>query len=261
MGIKKNKIEDDKNIERLRYDARATEAMAQGAPVSVPLGSDGVSEALRRPYLEYEAELRTAISPGVAVLEIGAGSGMHTGVLLEAGANVTASDISSQSLKVLKNRFSSFTLTLNTFVADIEALPFKDHEFDVVAAAGCLSYGENSLVLNEILRVLKPGGKFICVDSLNNSPVYKFNRWIHYLRGNRSLSTLRRMPSLDTLAMYQDRFDSVRLSFFGAVSFCTPVISKIVGGQLAANLSDWVDQKFNIKRSAFKFVMVAIKGR
>ena len=38
--------------------------------------------------------------------------------------------------------------------------------------------------MNEIYRVLKQGGILIIVDSLNHNPVYKFNRWIHYLYGN-----------------------------------------------------------------------------
>ena len=68
----------------------------------------------------------------------------------------------------------------------MELLPFDNEIFDIVACAGGLSYGDNKLVLNEIYRVLKPKGMFICIDSLNENPIYKFNRYLHYLRGNRT---------------------------------------------------------------------------
>ena len=57
----------------------------------------------------------------------------------------------------------------------MESLPFKDKSFDIVACAGGLSYGDNKKVANEIYRVLKDNGSFICIDSLNENPFYKFN--------------------------------------------------------------------------------------
>jgi hypothetical protein len=36
---------------------------------------------------------------------------------------------------------------------------------------------------------LKNKGAFIAIDSLNNNPIYRLNRYLHYLKGERSLST------------------------------------------------------------------------
>ena len=71
----------------------------------------------------------------------------------------------------------------------MENLPYEKNTFDVVCCAGSLSYGNNLLVLNEINGVLKSDGYFISVDNLNENPIYKLNRYIHYIRGNRTLST------------------------------------------------------------------------
>ena len=65
----------------------------------------------------------------------------------------------------------------------MEDLPFSNNSFDVVASAGSLSYGSKKIVDKEILRILRPNGIFICVDSLNNNPIYRFNRFQNYLRG------------------------------------------------------------------------------
>ena len=56
----------------------------------------------------------------------------------------------------------------------MEKLPFRDNSFDAICSAGSLSYGDNLIVMNEIYRLLKTGGSFIAVDSLNNNPIFRF---------------------------------------------------------------------------------------
>ena len=139
----------------------------------------------------------------------------------------------------------------------MESLPFDDSSFDVITSAGSLSYGAPILVDTEIRRVLRPGGMLICVDSLNNNPVYRANRWIHYLRGNRSKSTLKRMPDLARIRSLSEGFSSVNVRFFGAMSFVMPGIARLFGENTARVASDRIDQLVGVRRSAFKFVIVA----
>ncbi len=47
-------------------------------------------------------------------------------------------------------------------LADVEHLPFEDASFDtVIDTFGLQSYYDRNQALNEIKRVLKPGGKFL----------------------------------------------------------------------------------------------------
>lgn len=252
----------DKEIELHRYDGRAAGLLTRGgsepgAPVLSPAGAAALRPILQSPYLQYESVLLDRLNSGACVLELGAGTGEHTGVLLRSGARVTATDISPQSLEVLKKRFPEASMRLDTRVADIEALPFPDQTFDLVTCAGVLSYGDPELVLGEIKRVLKRRGVFVCVDSLNENPIYRFNRWVHYLRGNRSRSTLERMPSLATIDRFRREFPSVNVWYFGSVSWLAPLAARVFGESRTALLSDKIDGFINTKRSAFKFVMVA----
>ncbi len=136
---------------------------------------------------------------------------------------------------------------------------FKDNSFDVICSAGSLSYGDNSIVMNEIYRVLVKGGIFIAIDSLNNNPIYKLNRYIHFLLGNRSKSTLQRMPTIKLLEKYTVKFDNVEVAYFGSLTWLFPILRKFLNDDLMKEISSSFDKKINIKKSAFKFTIKAIK--
>ena len=142
-------------------------------------------------------------------------------------------------------------------VADVEQLPFDNGSFDVVASAGSLSYGDAKKVDSEIRRVLKPNGLFICVDSLNHNPIYKFNRYIHFLRGARSKMTLLNMPTIQRINALNKMYNEVNVKYFGSISFLTPFMKILIGNKMTCRISYLVDTNFNIKYSAFKFVLIA----
>ncbi len=109
----------------------------------------------------------------------------------------------------------------------------------------------------EVRRVLRPGGMFLCVDSLNHNPIYKLNRWFQYLRGVRTKSTLLYMPTMDRIQSISKGFKSTRVRYFGAVSYIIPLLASVIGQSHAANISDVIDRLVHVRRSAFKFVLVA----
>jgi ubiquinone/menaquinone biosynthesis C-methylase UbiE len=196
------------------------------------------------------------------VLEIGSGTGEYTGSILENGSNVTASDISPNCIKLIENKYQDYLNngTLNTAVANMENLPFQNNYFDVVTSAGSLSYGDNTNVLNEIYRVLKNKGRLIVVDSLNNNPIYMINRYVHFLKGNRSKSTLKRMPTYRLIQKYSKKYENTEVKYYGSITWLLPVLSKLFDWKKLAIFSNWIDTVFQVKRSAFKFIMVAIKN-
>ena len=248
----------DKKIEQDRYDNRVLQgelSVNEGA-----LSINSIPLELRTPYCVYEDKLRESLSSARRVLEIGAGYGMHTNTLLNSSAElVIVTDISLHSMVHLRKANILKQPSFCSCVADMECLPFASETFDVVSSAGCLSYGDNELVLGEILRVLRPGGRFICVDSLNSNLIYKINRWMHYLRGNRTWSTLVRMPTPSLIERYRKKFRVVSVRYFGALSFLAPFLKVIIGQKRTARISDSFDQIVHVRNSAFKFVMVCQK--
>ena len=250
----------DKAIEHDRYEQRAREALRAERNADAAVDAQAaLPAALRPPYEAYAAEIDKAIDRAdMTLLEIGAGTGMYTESILQTGARVVATDISESSLAILQRRLAGFT-NLETRAADMEALPFGDAEFDLVCSAGSLSYGDNDVVMREIYRVLKPGGRFVCVDSLDHNPVYRLNRWIQYRRGRRTRSTIERMPTQSLVRRYGEKFGRVRAKYFGSITWAVPVLKIFLGDTTAARFSARIDRLVRVSKSAFKLVMVAEK--
>ena len=248
---------DDKDIERERYNKRATKSLSNSIKESYTLGSQTMPLYLQPPYLFYEKAITKLVNKNNKVLEIGAGTGMHTLALINTGAEVIATDISPDSLIVLQNKVKSLKKTIISQIADMESLPFPDNSFDVVTCAGSLSYGEPTIVNKEIKRVLRQGGTLICVDSLNHNPVFRINRWIHYLRSNRSKSTLIRMPTLKYIQELSNNFSIISVNYFGALTFLAPIMIRIFSQEKTRDIINYFDNAFKTKKTAFKFVLIA----
>ena len=243
----------DKDIEKWRYDNRAKLILAKKQQNNF----NEIATYLETPYNHYFKFLE--MSKGQhSLLEICAGMGERTGFLIDLSNKVCSTDLSQKSVEVMNGLFSDCA-NFSAEVADMEKLPFNDEIFNVVCCSGGLSYGDNSVVMSEIYRVLKYDGVMIVVDSLNNNPLYRFNRYIHYLRGNRSKSTLTRMPTINLINRYAQKFGYVEVKYFGAITWTFPLLSMVLTEKALTEFSNWIDATFNIKRSAFKFVMMAVK--
>jgi hypothetical protein len=82
---------------------------------------------------------------------------------------------------------------------------------------------------------------------------------MHYLKGNRSKSTLIRMPTINLIDQYTKKFGYSEVKYFGAVTWIFPLLSKVLTEKVMTEFSNWIDVVFNIKKSAFKFVMIILK--
>jgi ubiquinone/menaquinone biosynthesis C-methylase UbiE len=97
---------------------------------------------------------------GRSLLELGCGIGLDTVEFARHGASVTALDLSPACVDLARRLLSYHSLEANLMISNAEDLPYPSDSFDFIVARGLLMYTENdSNVMNEIWRILKPGGE------------------------------------------------------------------------------------------------------
>src|SRR6267378_6094708 len=96
------------------------------------------------------------LEPGMRVLEVGCGTGYFTRELARLGADVIAIDISPELLEIAKANCSMSNLRYE--IQDASALSYSNAMFDSVVGSSVLHHLEIREALQEIYRVLKPGG-------------------------------------------------------------------------------------------------------
>jgi SAM-dependent methyltransferase len=127
------------------------------------LSFGGVADVYDRARPSYPAEavdwlLGSPTAP-LTVLELGAGTGKLTGILVEAGHRVVATDPSAGMLQVLRGQVPGAIAV----AAPAEAIPIPSRSIDVVIAAQAFHWFDHARALPEIARVLRPGGTLALV--------------------------------------------------------------------------------------------------
>lgn len=96
------------------------------------------------------------------LLDFGCGLGRHSVFFTKQGFNVSAFDLSTDGTEHLKKWAEREALELDVQVADMLSLPYPDGAFDCLFAYHVISHTDTpgiQLILNEIERVIKPGGE------------------------------------------------------------------------------------------------------
>lgn len=129
-------------------------------------------------YLElYSTIGLTPSQSNYTLLEIGCGEGIHCNHLQNIGYKVTGVDISEEAIRIAKAKVSAGSFV----VGDARELNFADDSFDIVLCIMVLHhfyYSDIDKILQESIRVCKPGGKLILVEPNNyylyNNLAYSF---------------------------------------------------------------------------------------
>ncbi|MGY2188972.1 Ubiquinone/menaquinone biosynthesis C-methyltransferase UbiE [compost metagenome] len=98
------------------------------------------------------------------VIDLGAGTGKFTGRLVATGAQVIAVEPVAQMLEKLSEAYPD-VLAVNAIATD---LPLPDASVDVVVCAQAFHWFASKEALDEIARVLKPGGRLGLVWNLRD---------------------------------------------------------------------------------------------
>jgi SAM-dependent methyltransferase len=98
---------------------------------------------------------------GREVLELGCGAAQFGIALARRGARMTGIDLSAVQLGFARTAVAAAGVDFALVEGSAEALPFADAAFDVVFCDhGAMGFSDPRLVVPEVARVLRPGGRF-----------------------------------------------------------------------------------------------------
>lgn len=120
----------------------------------------GIPEDLAHPYELFDSFVHLLKkNKAKRVLDVACGTGRHTLALAQHMFDVSAFDISNNSIKLTKEKLKKAGLQANVIRADMfKKYPFEDNSFDGVFAIQAIYHGTEQnfeFALSEIARVVK----------------------------------------------------------------------------------------------------------
>jgi len=124
------------------------------------------------------------LEKGDRVLDVCAGTNAVGIAMLkrEPGLEVHAMDRSAEMQEVGRRRAEALGMRIESVIGDVHKLPFPDNHFDIVTLQWATRHLRVKQVFSEILRVLKPNGRFYHCDMLRPANPLVETLYYSYLR-------------------------------------------------------------------------------
>ncbi|MCL5021768.1 MAG: bifunctional demethylmenaquinone methyltransferase/2-methoxy-6-polyprenyl-1,4-benzoquinol methylase UbiE [Nitrospirae bacterium] len=131
----------------------------------------------------WRRKVSARVTRGEKVLDICTGTGELAKLLLKRigpEGSLTGADFCEDMLRVARKKMSPMPKNLSLVVSDARELAFPDNTFDVATVSfGMRNVPDTVRALREIGRVLRPGGRFFCLELTRPGkrwilPFYKF---------------------------------------------------------------------------------------
>jgi len=98
------------------------------------------------------------------ILEVGIGTGLNLEIL-PGELDYYGVDISWNMLRRCRDRSCRIDRPVELFMAEAEALPFKDESFDALFTVGGFNFfRDKPTAISEFIRVARPGARVVIVD-------------------------------------------------------------------------------------------------
>ncbi len=121
------------------------------------------TEERTRPEVEF---IRCALDlpAGSAVLDLACGVGRHAIGIAKGGLRVTGLDFNPRYLEIAAEESSRSGVSVDWTLGDMRSLPFEasfDGAYSYFTSFGYFSDSENEQVIANVVRALRPGGRFL----------------------------------------------------------------------------------------------------
>ena len=138
------------------------------------------SSILRHDYRQALFQRYRSECTGSKLLEIGFGLGIELAKLGKLGFSVTGIDPSPNAVRLCNEYLSRQNVDGRALVQNAEKMDFADGTFDAVYSSGVLQHTpDQHSAIDEIWRVLKPGGNILIILYHRHSWFYLLQRLSH----------------------------------------------------------------------------------
>ncbi len=206
-------------------------------------------------------------SQGKKILDYGCGNGVHSIFLAKNGAEVIGIDLSEPSLEVAKSKAKKQGVEdkIKFLKMDCEIMDFPDDFFDIIFDGGTFSSLDLNKALPELVRVLRPNGFLIGIETFGHNPVTNLKRKFNKLSGKRTEWAESHILKSKNLKEMEKYFSKVEVYFFHFISFLAFPFLKFSGGRILLKFLESIDKILLklpfFKKYAFKIVFIFSKPK
>jgi len=133
-------------------------------------------------FREVARKVAAKLRNGASVLEVAPGPGFFAMNLAKLGKfTITGLDISRTMVEIAKENAQKAGASVDFRVGNASAMPFGDDSFDFVyCSAAFKNFTEPAQALDEMHRVLRPGGEALIADLRKDAPVEEIDRYVEH---------------------------------------------------------------------------------
>ena len=200
-------------------------------------------------------------SANAQILDFGCGIGLSIKEVLKfKPKKITGIDISEVSIQKAKDKNKDSEIELELLVGNCEKTNFQNNKFDIVYGTGILHHLKMSTSLEEIYRILKPGGSFLFIEPLGTNPIINLYRNLT----PKSRSDDEHPLVKDDFNLIKEKFFKTNIRYYGFLTLIFFPFYKSPKNSFLFNLLKKLDQilfKLSVfKNLAWSVMIVATKN-
>lgn len=162
--------------------------------------------------------LRQHCNETTTVLDFACGNGENGLYAASLGAKCIGIDISPEGIQNARKNAEDLGVEdrADFMVMDGENLEFEDSTFDLGVEYGALHHVDLDKALKELVRVLKPGARMLCIEAMRHNPlIHWYRKRTPHLRTEWEVDHILGVESLDQMRKH---FHQVNVRFFHLTS-------------------------------------------